>query len=177
MSFGEVAAAAIRFAREGFPDLSVPRRAARRPAEGFSRWPSTAAIFLPGGRPPAGRARSLCRAISAERCSTWQIRSRRTRGGDRLAGLQAARDAFYRGDIATAIVRHQRENGGWIAAEDLESFQSPVEPPCRIRFGEFEVHGCGAWSQGPMVLEALNILQGLDLRGDGPQLTPPTSTP
>ena len=39
--------------------------------------------------------------------------------GDRLAGLKAARDAFYRGDIAGAILRHQRENGGWLAEDDL----------------------------------------------------------
>ena len=87
--------------------------------------------------------------------------------GDRLAGLAAAHDAFYRGDIAAAIVRHQAENGGWLRADDLAEFRARVEPPCRTRFGEFDVYGCGPWSQGPMVLQALNILEGLDLRGMG----------
>src|SRR6185369_13258508 len=46
-------------------------------------------------------------------------------------------------------------------------FRSPIEAPCRIRFGGFDVYGCGPWSQGPMVLQALNILGGMDLRGLG----------
>ena len=166
MSFGEVAAAAIRFAREGFPTYPFLAEQLAARQRDFSRWPTTAAIFLPGGRPPeVGEI-----FVQAELGRTLQYMADQEQahaGGDRLAGLRAARDAFYRGDIATAIVRHQRENGGWIAAEDLERFESPVEPPCRIRFGEFEVLGCGAWSQGPMVLQALNILQGLDLRGMG----------
>ncbi len=64
-------------------------------------------------------------------------------------------------------MRHQAENGGWLRAADLADFRARVEPPCRTRFGEFDVYGCGAWSQGPMVLQALNILEGLDLRGMG----------
>ena len=59
-----------------------------------------------------------------------------------------------------AIARHQRENGGWLAYDDLARFRAKVEPPCRTRFRDFDVYGCGAWSQGPMVLEALNILEG-----------------
>jgi gamma-glutamyltranspeptidase/glutathione hydrolase len=166
MSFGEVAAAAIRFARDGFPTYPFfAEQLAARLAD-FKHWSSTAAIFAPGGRTPqvgeifvqADLGRSLQYMADQEQAHA---------GGDRLAGLQAARDAFYRGDIANAIVRHQKENGGWLTAEDLADFHSPIEPPCRIRFGEFDVYGCGPWSQGPMVLEALNILEGLDLRGMG----------
>ena len=79
--------------------------------------------------------------------------------GDRVAGLRAARDAFYRGDIAAAILRHQRDNGGWLAESDLAEFRSPIEAPCRIRFGELDVYACGPWSQGPMVLQALAMLR------------------
>jgi gamma-glutamyltranspeptidase/glutathione hydrolase len=166
MSFGDVAAAAIRFAREGFPTYPflAEQLAARR--QDFAHWATTAAIFLPNGRPPqvgeifvqGDLARSLQYMADQERAHSR---------GDRLAGLKAARDAFYRGDIANAILRHQRENGGWLTERDLAEFHSPIEPPCRIRFGEFEVLGCGAWSQGPMVLEALNIVAGLGLRGMG----------
>ena len=166
MSFGEVAASAIRFAREGFPTYPflAEQLAARR--NDFAHWPTTAAIFLPDGRPPevgeifvqSDLARTLQYMADQERAHAQ---------GDRLAGLKAARDAFYRGDIAGAIVRHQQENGGWLTEHDLADFHSPIEPPCRIRFGEFDVYGCGAWSQGPMVLEALGILKGLDLRGMG----------
>jgi gamma-glutamyltranspeptidase/glutathione hydrolase len=163
MSFGDVAAAAIRFARDGFPTYPFLAEQLAARQNDFRQWPTTAAIFLPNGRPP--QVGELFEQSDLGRTLQYMADQERAHArGDRLAGLQAARDAFYRGDIAAAIVRHQRENGGWLDAADLADFHSPIEPACRIRFGEFEVHGCGAWSQGPMVLEALNILQGLDLR-------------
>jgi gamma-glutamyltranspeptidase/glutathione hydrolase len=166
MSFGDVAAAAIRFARDGFPTYPFLAEQLSARQTDFAKWPSTAAIFLPGGSPPdVGQI-----FVQADLGRTLQYmadQERAHRGGGRLAGLKAARDAFYRGDIATAIVRHQRENGGWISDDDLAEFASPIEPPCRIRFGDFQVLGCGPWSQGPMVLEALNLLKVLDLRGMG----------
>lgn len=163
MSFGDVAAAAIRFARDGFPTYPFLAEQLAARQDDFRKWPTTAAIFLPNGMPPqvgevfvqSDLARTLQYMADQERAHS---------GGDRLAGLKAARDAFYRGDIADAIVRHQQENGGWLTAEDLAEFHSPIESACRTRFGEFEVYGCGAWSQGPMVLETLNILHGMDLR-------------
>ena len=166
MSFGDVAAAAIRFAREGFPTYPFLAEQLAARQKDFSRWPSTAAIFLPDGRPP--QVGEVFVQSDLARTLQYMADQERSRAnGDRLAGLQAARDAFYRGDIAGAILRHQRDNGGWLTEDDLADFRSPIELPCRIRFGEFEIHGCGAWSQGPMVLEALNIVSGLDLRGMG----------
>lgn len=166
MSFGDVAASAIRFARDGFPTYPFLAEQLAAKQREFAGWPSTAAIFLPSGRPPAvgetffqrDLGRSLQYMVDQERAHA---------GGDRLAGLKAARDGFYRGDIASAIVRHQRENGGWIEEADLADFHSPVEAPCHIRFGEYDLYGCGAWSQGPMVLQALGMLGGMDLRAKG----------
>jgi gamma-glutamyltranspeptidase/glutathione hydrolase len=166
LSFGEVAAAAIRFARDGFPTYPFFTEILTAKQAEIRQWPDTAAIFLPGGGPPpvgsnfvqADLARSLQYMVDAEAAAS---------AGGRAAGLAAAHDAFYRGDIASAIVRHQRENGGWLAANDLASFRARVEPPCSVRFADYTVYGCGAWSQGPMVLEALNILEGLDLAGLG----------
>ncbi len=163
MSFGDVAAAAIRFAREGFPTYPFFAEILTAKQAEIRQYPSTAAIFLPNGRvPEVGEI-----FVQADLGRTLQYMADQEAAharGDRIAGLRAAHDAFYCGDIASAIVRHQRENGGWLAADDLAEFRSRVEQPCRIRFGEFDVYGCGAWSQGPMVLEALNILQGLDLK-------------
>lgn len=163
MSFGEVAAAAIRFARDGFPTYPFLAEQLAARQQDFSHWPSTAAIFLPEGKPP--QVGDIFVQGDLARTLQYMADQERAACGDRLDGLRAARDAFYRGDIASAIVRHQRENGGWIDADDLAGFHSPVEAPCRIRFGDFDVYGCGPWSQGPMVLEALGILEGLDLRG------------
>jgi gamma-glutamyltranspeptidase/glutathione hydrolase len=82
----------------------------------------------------------------------------------REAGLMAARDAFYKGDLAQAIVRHQRENDGWLSAEDLAEFSSPIEAPVQVRFGELEVLSCGPWCQGPTLLQMLKLIEGYDLR-------------
>ena len=124
MSFGEVAAAAIRFARDGFPTYPffAEQLAARQ--DSFKHWPSTAAIFLPNGNPPSvGEI-----FVQSDLGRTLQYMADQERAhaaGDRLTGLRAARDAFYRGDIASAIVRHQRENGGWISSDDLAGFHQP----------------------------------------------------
>ena len=166
MSFGEVAAAAIRFARDGFPTYPFLAEQLAARQNDFSQWPGTAAVFLPGGCPPAVGENF----VQSDLAGTLQYMADEERAhtnGGRLAGLKAARDGFYRGDIARAILRHQAENGGWLAEDDLAGFRSPIEPPCRISFGGFDVYGCGPWSQGPMVLEALNILGGIDLRGAG----------
>ncbi len=166
MPFGDVAAAAIRFARDGFPTYPFFTEIIDAKQDEIRAWPTTAAIFLPDGQPPrvgsnfvqADLGRSLQYMVDQERAHA-------ARG--RLAGLRAAHDAFYRGDIATAIARHQRENGGLLTADDLASFAASIEAPCRTRFGDFDLYGCGAWSQGPMVLEALNILERVDLKALG----------
>jgi gamma-glutamyltranspeptidase/glutathione hydrolase len=85
----------------------------------------------------------------------------------RSAGLKAARDAFYRGDIARAIVAYHRKNEGLLSADDMASFHVAVEPPVRTRFGALDVYACGPWCQGPALLEMLNILAGIELRSLG----------
>jgi gamma-glutamyltranspeptidase/glutathione hydrolase len=166
MSFGEVAAAAIRFAREGFPTYPFLAEQLAARQQDFAHWPTTAAIFLPGGLPPrVGET-----FVQSDLARTLQYMADQERAhahGNRLTGLQAARDAFYRGDIAAAILRHQRGNGGWLTESDLAEFHSPIEPPCRIRFDGFDVYGCGPWSQGPMVLQALAMLRDMDLHAKG----------
>lgn len=166
MSFAEVAAAAIRFARDGFPTYPFFTEIISAQQHEIRAWPTTAAIFLPDGQPPPIGSRFVQTDLAGSlQYLADEERAQSHRG--RAASLQAAHDAFYRGDIATAIMRHQRENGGWLTADDLATFQARVEAPCRTRFGDFMVYGCGPWSQGPMVLQAMNILEGLDLRALG----------
>ena len=87
--------------------------------------------------------------------------------GGREAGLVAARDAFYRGDLARAMVRYHEENGGWLTMEDLAEYESAVEEPVRVRLGEIEVHTCGAWCQGPVLAQMASLLDGIDLAALG----------
>jgi gamma-glutamyltranspeptidase/glutathione hydrolase len=166
MSFGEVAEAAIRLARDGFPMYPLMAASLKRHGADHRTWPSTAAIFLPNGRPPeAGEVFRQTDLAASLRYMADEERAAASRG--REAGLEAARDAFYRGDIARKIVAFMKQEDGLLSAEDLAEYYSPVGPPERRRFGDLEVFTCGAWCQGPVLLQTLALLEGTDLAGLG----------
>ena len=162
MGFGEVAASAIRFAADGFPMYPFMAERITERAADFSRWPSNADIYLPGGQPPnAGDlflqtdlARSLQYMADEEQAAA---------GKGRLAGLQAARHAFYRGDLAATIVDFHRQHGGLLTMEDMANFRVGIEAPVHIGFAGVDVYTCGPWCQGPALLQMLGILDGIDL--------------
>ena len=161
MTFRDVAARAVRYAREGFPRHPVMLDYVRRYADDFRHWPENVAIWMPGGAVPAPGARLVQADLG--RALQFLCDEERAAGDDRTAGLAAVRHAFYRGDIASRILAHQREHDGLLAADDLASFRCQVVPSVarRFRFGgeEVEVHTCGAWCQGPFLLEALAIAE------------------
>jgi gamma-glutamyltranspeptidase/glutathione hydrolase len=82
-----------------------------------------------------------------------------------VAGLEAARAAFYEGEIAAKIARYHAENGGYLTREDLAGFRCKVEPPVVTRWRDLDVLTCGPWCQGPMLPEALLILEAAGLDG------------
>jgi len=165
MRFGEVAAAAIRFGREGFGAQSISAEVMGDSIESISQWPQNAAIYLPGGKPPAPGQRFFQTdlANSIQYMSDQEAATK----GDRVAGLRAARDAFYTGDIAQKIDAYHRAHDGWIRADDLAEFHVDVETPLAVQFGDVTVHGCRPWCQGPVLLQTLRILDGIDLRALG----------
>jgi len=166
LSFGDCASAAIRFASEGFPMHALMSEMIAEHADDYRRWPSNAAIYLPDGRPPRAGERFVQRDLGRTLQYMADEERAAARGG-RAAGLAAARHAFYRGDIAQAIVAFHRANDGLLAEEDLAAFRVAIEPPARTRFRDLDVYACGAWCQGPVLLEMLNILAGPDLRTMG----------
>jgi gamma-glutamyltranspeptidase/glutathione hydrolase len=162
MSFGDVAQAAIRYARDGFAMHPLMADYITEQEEAYRRWPANAAVYLPGGKPPA--VNDLF--VQAELAKSLQYMADEERahaGRGRVAGLAAARAAFYRGDIGRAIARYHRDNGGWLTEDDLASFRVRHEQPVRTRFRDLDVYACGPWCQGPVTLQTLNILAGLDL--------------
>ena len=166
MSFAEVANAGLRFARDGFPIHHFNAAEIHKRRDHYRRWPSNAAVFLPGGSPPdagdlfvqADLGRTLQYIIDEESSAA-------TRG--RAEGLRAARDAFYVGDIAATIVQYHKEHGGLLSAEDLSQFDVAVEPPVCAGYGDIDVYACGFWSQGPALLQVLNLLAGFELEAFG----------
>lgn len=166
MSFGEVAAAAIRFARDGFPIHAFTAGIIKANADKYRRWPSNAAIYLPGGQAPQPgdifKQTDLAGTLQYMADEEAQARSQ-----GRKAGLQAARAAFYHGDIAAAIVKFHAENDGLLTAQDLAAFRVGVEPPTRTTFQDLEIYACGPWCQGPVLQQTLNLLEGYDLAAQG----------
>src|SRR5262249_49522170 len=166
LGLAEVMEEAVRLAAEGFPMHPFMAANVREAAGKVERWPSSAAGLLPGGRVPATGesfvqrelARTMGRLIDAEAGA-------RSRG--REAGLQAARDRFYRGDIAREIAAFYAAEGGLLTWDDLAGFRVQIEEPIRARFGDYEIYTCGPWCQGPVLAQALTLLDAGELAALG----------
>ena len=147
MGFAEVAAPAIAYARDGFPVTTLASEVIGELADDYRRWPENARVFLPEGRPPAPGERMVLTDLAA----TLQFiadEERSAAGRGREAGLQAARAAFYRGDIARAIIRYHADNGGWLEAADLADFRVGIEPAVSTRFAGVDIYACGRGARG-----------------------------
>lgn len=166
MSFAEVSAAAIRFAEDGFVMYPLMAEMIEMNIAGYTRWPSNSKIYLPGGSVPCVgdifRQRDLAGVLKymADQEQTQARFSRET-------GLRAARDAFYRGDIASVIVDYHKKHCGLLDRHDLESFSVEIERAVQQSFHGIDVYSCGFWCQGPTLIQMLNILERCDLRALG----------
>src|SRR5262249_24075453 len=134
-------------------------------AEWFrTRYPSSAQVYLPNGEVPRpgdtlrnpALGRFFRRLLDAET-------EKRSQG--REAALKAARDRFYTGDIAREIVAWSDEQGGLLAESDLARFSTRIEQPVSATYRGTTVFKCGPWSQGPVFLQQLRLLEGFDLQG------------
>ena len=105
----------------------------------------------------ADLAATLRRLVEAEAASP----------GDRLRGLRLVADAFYRGPIAREIDAWSRAHGGLLRASDLATHVTRIEEPVAIEYRGHTVYKCGPWTQGPALLEALQLLEGFDLKAIG----------
>ncbi len=157
LTFGDVAAAAIRIARDGFAVYGYMAEEIAAHATSYARWEQNAAIFLPGGRPPAVGERF----VQADLAATLglMVDAERAAGGTRERGLAAARAAFYEGEIAHAIAAYHAEHGGFLTLADLAGYRSRYEPVVSTRWRDFDVLTCGPWCQGPVLAQALVALE------------------
>jgi gamma-glutamyltranspeptidase/glutathione hydrolase len=166
MSFAEVAHAAIRLARDGFAIDEFMCAVIEDNVEGYRRWPSNAAVYLPGGRPPRPGERFVQRDLA----TTLQHMSDEEAvhaGTGRIAGIRAAYDAFYRGDIARTITDYHRQHGGLLQMADMAKYSVRLEPTVATRFAGYDIHCCGPWSQGPALAQVMGLLAPVDLHALG----------
>src|SRR6266404_5773128 len=164
-SLAEVMQPAIELA-DGFPidELRVQYIKTRAPI--FSAWPDAKRLFLPHGEVPkpgdifvqADLARTLREIVNAEKLGA-------RRG--RHAGLVAAREYFYRGPIGKRIGDYMQTHGGLLAAADLARFQARVGKPVAAEYRGYQVYKAGFWTQGPALVETLNLIEGYDLKSMG----------
>jgi gamma-glutamyltranspeptidase/glutathione hydrolase len=165
MSFGEVAAVATQLASDGFVMYPLMHDIIELHRSDYARWPSSAAIYLPDGEPPKVGERFVQADLG--RTLAYMIDEERAAGGGRDDGMLAARDAFYRGDIARTIVDYHQAHGGWLTMADLDHFAVGVEASTSAPFASGTLHTCGPWCQGPVLLQMVRLLEGADLAGMG----------
>ncbi len=164
MSFGDVAASAMRFAHEGFAVYPLLHASITAHVDDYARWPQNAAVFLRNGKAP--EIGSLFQQQDVAKVIGYMADEERSaaRNG-RAAGLEAARAAFYQGDIAQKIVAFHKAEGGYLSRDDLAEYRSRLEPAVLRRWRGHEVAVCGPWCQGPALLEALLLVEQLGLDG------------
>jgi gamma-glutamyltranspeptidase / glutathione hydrolase len=174
LRFEDVSARAIELAKSGFPAHSGTIRQHKSGItanyEKFKTWPGTAAIYLPGGRIPNEGELLFNPALA----NTYLhlVRAEKRCRGDRRAGLRATFNEFYRGDIASEIVRFSKARGGLLEQSDFDEFEIPIETSVSVSYNGVEVHKCGPWNQGPALLQSLAILKNFDLRELGHNSAP-----
>ena len=165
MNFAQVLQPAIELAENGFP-LSERLAAIIAGAEKIRKYPTTVKIYLPNGQPPkAGEifknpdlARTLKKLVEAEQES---------KAKGRHEALKAARDRFYKGDLARVLAAFSEANGGLFRYQDFADYTAEVETPVSIDYRGYRVYKNPSASQGPTELIALNLLEGYDLKALG----------
>lgn len=156
--FANVAAPAIDCARHGFPLDHRTATALELLGKGFLNYETSRAVYWPDGRPPRpgetlrqpDLARTLARLAA---CDT----------GRREAGIARARALFYEGEISRELISFHRATGGWLTRDDLAAHEGAVGRAPSVSFRGWEVATPGIVGQGPVLLQALGILEGLPL--------------
>ncbi|HZV96370.1 MAG TPA: gamma-glutamyltransferase family protein [Candidatus Nitrosocosmicus sp.] len=165
-TFAEVAAPAYECAKNGYPVSTFSAAMFERSADKLARWPSSAAVYLPGGKAPRAGQILVERELAATIKLMMDGEAKARRQG-RVKAIAAARDVFYRGEIARRIAAYHEKAGGLLRYEDLAEFAVEVAPALKTSFHEYEVATSSFYCQGPVLLQMLNLLEGDDLAGLG----------
>ncbi len=171
MSLKQVLAPAMQLAA-GYPIEAMAANNMQKNMSWIKQWPYSSRVFIthPGEKreaPEPGEIfvqkdllSTLSKMVEAEDQALRQKKSRRE-------AIYAAYDRFYKGDIAREFVRGCREQGGLISMEDLARWKPVEEVPLHVNYKGIEVYKLQQWSQGPVLLQSLNILENFDLRAMG----------
>lgn len=168
-SFAEVAAPAMEYA-DAFPIGEEFSNFIRNGERLLRNWPTSKAHFLPGDSVPA-RGTVFKQPALAKTLRELAAAEKKQRG-NRAKKIQAVRDYFYRGPIAKKIAAFSEANGGLIRYEDLRDFKAEIDTPQTTDYRGYTVVKPGFWTQGPVMLQALQLLEGYDLKAMGHNSAP-----
>ena len=121
-------------------------------------WPGNRSIFMPGGKVPAAGERLVQSALA----TTFErlIEAERNHGGgSRGDAIRAARDFFYRGELARDMARFSEGQDGLLRYEDLYDFSVGHEPPVQGTYRDHAIFTCGPWCQGPVVAQVVSPMK------------------
>jgi len=175
LSLAQVLAPAMQMA-EGYPVEKSQADNMERRRDVISRWSYSQAVFLPHldendvekrAAPKAGEMFRQVDLLATLQKLVATEGDALASGKDRKQAIYAAYDRFYRGDIAAEIVRSSREYGGLFTLEDLDRWQVYIEEPVSTSYKGIDVYKLTTWVQGPVLLQALNILEEIDVRAMG----------
>ena len=162
MTLEQVITPALELARDGFPVSQFVRDEMESQFSNNPVWPGNRSIFMPGRKVPAAGERLVQSALA----TTFErlIEAERNHaGGSRGDAIRAARDFFYRGELARDMARFSEEQDGLLGYEDLHDFSVGHEPPVQGTYRDYEIFTCGPWCQGPVVAQVLQMLENDDL--------------
>ncbi len=173
----EVLSHAIDYALNGYALVPAISDKIADVAELFrDDWPTSAALYLPGGTPP--KAGTLFRNETLAGTYQRLLAEAEAAGGDREAQIEAMRNAWYRGFVAEAIEAFSLNNAlldssgerhrGVLTADDMARWQASVEPPATYDYHGYRICKGGPWSQGPVFLQQLALLSGFDIAAMDP---------
>jgi gamma-glutamyltranspeptidase/glutathione hydrolase len=166
LSFADAVAPALECAAHGFPLSRFSAAMTRANVERYRGWPTSAALYLHDGQAPAPGHR-LVQSELAATITLMVEGERKARRRGRARAIRAARDVFYKGEIARRIAEFHAREGGLLEARDLAEFQVEVAPALRASFRGYEVAACGFWCQGPVLLQMLNLIEPFDFTSLG----------
>lgn len=164
----EVLQPAIDCAEKGFPMYQYMHRVlnGRGMKQAFDRYPPGGTeVFYPGGQTPA--VGSLFVQPRLAGTLRLLVEAERGTGESRREGIEAARKVFYEGEVARCITDFSNRVGGFLQAADLREFRARFETPIHTTFAGFKICTQSTWTQGAVLLQVLNMLEHVDLRGLG----------
>ncbi|MCB9053271.1 MAG: gamma-glutamyltransferase family protein [Lewinellaceae bacterium] len=171
LSLAEVLAPAMEMA-EGYPIEEGAVRSIESNKDRIKEWPYSKKLFLPHlgqehEAPNVGEVFRQPNLLNTLRKLADSEKEALASGKGRKEAIYAAYDRFYRGDIAEEFVRGCQEQGGLITMEDLDKWQVYIEEPVKTTYKDIEVYKLTHWVQGPVMLQALNMLENFDLQSMG----------